>query len=92
MYVKVSNYVLWNLGMFCGEHYPSFWLNNNLCLLWWVGEKCQSVFIFALLDTKWMQIFCPKKEKIILKIFGWEKRPLTPISLEISILEKNYRK
>ena len=25
-------------------------------------------------------IFCPKKEKIILKIFGWEKYPLTTIS------------
>ena len=55
MYVKVSNYVLWTLGMFCGEHYPSFWLNNNLCLLWWMGEKCQFVFIFELLDTKWTQ-------------------------------------
>ena len=55
MYVKVSNYVLLNLGMFCGEHYPSFRLNYNLCLLWWVGEKCQSVFIFELLDTKWTQ-------------------------------------
>jgi len=37
-------------------------------------------------------IFCPKKEKIILKIFGWEKHPLTTISFEISILEKIYRK
>ena len=36
--------------------------------------------------------FCPKKEKIILKIFGWEKHPLTTISFEISIQEKSYRR
>ena len=55
MYVKVSIYILLNLRMFSGEHYPSFRLNQNLCLLWWVDEKCQSVFILELLDTKWTQ-------------------------------------
>ena len=30
MYVKVSNYVLLNLGMLCGKHYPSFRLNYRV--------------------------------------------------------------
>ena len=47
-----------------------------------------SMVCYIFLET----IFCPKKEKIIWKIFGWEKHPLTTISFEISILEKNYRK
>ena len=33
--------------------------------------------------------FCCKKEKIILKMFGWENPPLTTISFERSIQEKN---
>ena len=45
-------------------------------------EKCFRVWYIFL-----KAIFCPKKEKVILKIFRWEKHPLTTISFEISILE-----
>ena len=50
------------------------------------GQILKNKYIFL------KAIFCPKKEKIILKIFGLEKHPLTTISFEISILEKSYRK